>query len=97
MAGEPHIADEAVRHDLDAAPLAVAHCLPAATDHDRAVRILLERQKPAGDADDGRIARGDALGHGELVDESLDRQAHAEPGQHRLDPNAARENQPPDP
>ena len=42
-----------------------------------------------------RITGREALGHGELVDQSFDRQAHAEPSQHRLDPNAACEHEPP--
>src|SRR5690606_29152738 len=70
--------------------LTVAIALPAAPDQHRAVGELLERQQAVGHAQYRAHDGADALRHDELVDQHLDRYLHAHPGQHVLDPHAAR-------
>ena len=86
----PYVADEAVGDDLGAAPVSVAAPLPAPTDHDRSVRVLLEREEAARDAEHRPHCRPNPLRDGELVDKHPDWQVDPEPAHHRLDPDPAR-------
>src|SRR5262245_32853135 len=93
MAGEADVADDVFCDDVALTRKAVTPALPAAADHDGTVVILLQRKETGGDTHLGAHDWCHALRDRQLVDENLDRQAHAEPRQHRLDPHASRDDE----